>query len=273
MSVWQALLLGAVQGLTEFLPVSSSGHLVLLQRVLGLETNVLTFDIIVHLATLAAVMAVFWKDILAILRKPFGRLTWLLVLGTLPAVAFGLGLKDTIEVLFRSGKSLGVEFLLTGIVLWFADSLKTRDKGERETTAGDALLIGSAQALAILPAVSRSGFTVAGALWRGLDRKFAAKFSFLLAIPAILGAAVLDAPNAVRMVRETGTLGVPTVPLIAGFTAAAVFGWLAVRWMIRIITTGRLRPFAIYVSVLGLVIILEQIFSGHLFGKLFGTRE
>ncbi|MBN2202303.1 undecaprenyl-diphosphate phosphatase [bacterium] len=269
MSLWQALLLGTVQGLTEFLPVSSSGHLVLFQRLLGLESNVLTFDILVHLATLAAVLAVYRKDVVEILKHPLGRLTWLLVLGTIPAVAFGLGLKDIIEYLFRSGKSLGFEFLFTGAILWFADSLKTRDKGVRETKAGDALLIGSAQALAILPAVSRSGFTIAGALWRGLDRKFAAKFSFLLSIPAILGAAVLDAPNAVRMVRETGTLGVPTVPLIAGFIAAAVFGWLAVQWMIRIITTGRLRPFAIYVSVLGILILIEQIFSGHLFGKLF----
>lgn len=269
MSLWQALLLGTVQGLTEFLPVSSSGHLVLFQRLLGLESNVLTFDILVHLATLAAVLAVYRKDVVAILKNPLGRLTWLLVLGTIPAVAFGLGLKDTIESLFHSGKSLGFEFLFTGVILWLADTMKTRDKGVRETTAGDALLVGSAQALAILPAVSRSGFTIAGALWRGLDRKFAAKFSFLLSVPAILGAAVLDAPDAVRMARETGTLGVPTLPLIAGFVSAALFGWLAVKWMIRIITTGRLRPFAIYVSVLGLLVILEQIFSGHLFGKLF----
>jgi undecaprenyl-diphosphatase len=269
MSVWQALLLGTVQGLTEFLPVSSSGHLVLFQRLLGLESNILTFDIFLHIATLAAVVAVYWKDIVAILKNPFGRLTWLLVIGTLPAIAFGLALKDIIEHLFQSGKSLGFEFLFTGIVLWFADSLKTKEKGLKETSAGDAIWIGSAQALAILPAVSRSGFTVVGALWRGLDRRFAAKFSFLLSIPAILGAAVLDMPEAVRMVRETGTIGFSAISLVAGFLAAAVFGWLAVRWMIRVITTGRLRPFAIYVSVLGVLVILEQIFSGHLFGKLF----
>jgi undecaprenyl-diphosphatase len=269
MSVWQAIILGTVQGLTEFLPVSSSGHLVLFQRLLGLESNVLTFDIFLHLATLVAVTAVFWKDIVSILRNPFGKLTWLLVIGTLPAVAFGFALKDIIDVLFRSGRTLGFEFILTGAALWFADSIRTKDKGLEQTTAADALWIGSAQAVAILPAVSRSGFTIAGALWRGLDRSFAAKFSFLLSIPAILGAAVLDVPEAVRRVRATGTLGVPTIPLLAGVLAAAAFGWLAVRWMIRVITTGRLRGFAIYVTVLGVLVILEQVFSGRLFGRLF----
>jgi undecaprenyl-diphosphatase len=269
MSVWQALLLGAVQGLTEFLPVSSSGHLVLFQRLLGLESSVLTFDILLHLGTLAAVIVVFRKDIVSILKRPFGRMTWLLVLGTLPAIAVGLALKDVLETLFRSGRTIGVEFLLTGVVLWFADSIRKGGKDLDRTTPADALVIGSAQAVAILPAVSRSGFTIAGALWCGLDRSFAAKFSFLLSIPAILGAAVLDAPDAARTVAKTGTLGVPTLPLVVGVAAAAFFGWLAVRWMIRVIATGRLRGFAVYVTVVGLCIIAEQVLSGRVFGKLF----
>lgn len=264
----QALILGTIQGLTEFLPVSSSGHLVLFQRLFGLRGDVLVFDIAVHLATLTAVIAVFWKDILGIFKKPFGKLTWLLVLGTIPAVVFGLAFKHWIERLFESGRTLGFEFIATGVVLWFAESIRSKNKKLGETSSMDALWIGTAQAVAILPAVSRSGLTIAGSLFRGLNREFAAKFSFLLSIPAILGAAILDLPDAVKTLKSPDAAGVSRMALILGMAAAFLFGWIAIRWMLRVLSRGSLRGFAVYVFVVGLLVLLEQVFIGRWFGSL-----
>jgi undecaprenyl-diphosphatase len=268
MNFLQAFILGTVQGLTEFLPVSSSGHLVLFQNIFGLRENVLTFDIAVHVATMIAVIAVFRKDVLEILKRPLGKMTWLLVIGTLPAVLVGLTLKKSIETLFESGKTLGMEFIATGIVLWLVESVRTGRKKQEETSAVDALWIGTAQAVAILPAVSRSGLTIAGALFRGLNREFAAKFSFLLSIPAILGAAVLDLPDAAAQVRATGTVGVPTASLVIGMAASLVFGFIAIKWMIRVLTRGSLRGFAVYVIILGLLVLADQLFFGKWFTPL-----
>ena len=269
MNALQAVILGAVQGLTEFLPVSSSGHLVLFQRLFGLREGVLVFDIAVHLATLLAVIALFWRDVLGMIKKPFDKFTLLIVIGTVPAVVIGLLFKESIERLFESGRTLGLEFIATGLVLWFAESIRTKNKKLDETTDMDALWIGIAQAVAILPAVSRSGLTIAGALFRGLDRRFAAKFSFLLSIPAILGAAVLDIPDALDTFRTSGNLGVPTLPLVIGMVIAFLSGWIAIRWMLRVLSRGSLRGFAVYVLILGVLILLEQIVRGRLFGTLW----
>jgi undecaprenyl-diphosphatase len=269
MSLLQAIVLGVVQGLTEFLPVSSSGHLVLFQRLFGLREGVLTFDIALHLATLAAVLAVFREDVAAILKKPFGKLTGLIVVGTVPAVVVGLAFKDLFENLFESGESLGVEFLFTAAVLWWVESVRTRHKRLDRTTAADALWVGTAQAVAILPAVSRSGLTIAGALFRGLDREWAARFSFLLSVPAILGAAVLDLPDAARAVRSSGGLGVSPVGLALGMAAALVFGWIAIRWMLAVLRRGSLRGFAVYVAAVGVLVLVDQFFFNRFFPPLF----
>jgi undecaprenyl-diphosphatase len=266
MNVLQAFVLGVVQGLTEFLPVSSSGHLVLFQRIFGLREGVLAFDIAVHVATLLAVTVVFWRDLRGIFRKPFGKMTWLLVLGTIPAAAAGLLFKDFFERLFETGKTLGFEFIATGLVLWFAETVKSKRKTLPETTAADALVIGAAQAVAILPAVSRSGLTIVGALWRGLDREFAAKFSFLLSIPVILGAAALDVPDALEAFKSGGTFGVGPVPLAVGTLAALVFGALSIGWTLRVLKRGSLRGFAVYVSVLGVLLLIDQAFGGLFLG-------
>ena len=269
MNFIQAFILGAVQGLTEFLPVSSSGHLVLFQRIFGLKENVLTFDIAVHIATMLAVIVVFWKDILGILKRPFAKMTWLLVIGTLPAVIVGLMLKKAIERLFEGGQTLGLEFIATGMVLWFVESVRKGNKNIDRTSPLDALWIGIAQAVAILPAVSRSGLTIAGALFRGLNREFAAKFSFLLSIPAILGATILDVPDALHTIRASGTVGVPTACLILGVLTALVFGFIAIKWMLQILTRGSLRGFAVYVILLGLLILVDQLFLGKWFELLW----
>lgn len=266
MNVLEGFILGIVQGLTEFLPVSSSGHLVLLQRVFGIEKGVLTFDIAVHLATLIAVFFVFRKDIIDIIRKPFSRLPLLIAVGTIPTVVIGVAFKDLFEKLFESGSTLGLEFILTGLILWYADGAKSKNKKLDGTTYVDASVIGVAQGIAILPAVSRSGLTIAGALFRGLNREFAAKFSFLMSIPAILGAALLDG---YKLVKGGAELGTGFWPLIIGMTAAAATGYIAIRFMLKVMSKGSLKVFSYYVFIVGLLVIIEQIFSGRLFGRLF----
>lgn len=268
MGFLQAIFLGIVQGLTEFLPVSSSGHLVLFQKLFGLKEGVITFDVAVHLATLIAVFIVFKKDILDLLRKPFSKFTFLLVAGTIPAVLVGLLFKDTIDALFESGKSLGFEFLLTGLALLYAENIRGRDKKLEETSSTDAVIIGIAQAIAILPAISRSGLTIAGALSRGLNREFAAKFSFMLSIPVILGAAALDLKDIFKL-GGSADIGIDLLPLIAGMIAAAISGYFAIRFMLKLLTKGSLKGFAYYVFILAALVLVDQLFIGHFFEKLF----
>ncbi|ADG82262.1 undecaprenyl-diphosphate phosphatase [Thermincola potens] len=255
MTVLQAAILGLIQGLTEFLPISSSGHLVLFQRFFGLSKGVLTFDVFVHLGTLVAVFAVFWQDILALLKKPWQRLTALIITGTIPTGIMGLGLKDFFEKIFASGSTLGVEFIATGVILWWAESIRQRNKGVDQITYADAAFVGFMQGVAILPAISRSGLTIAGALFRGIDRDTAARFSFLISIPAILGAALVDGKDVI----EAGTVGVGTIPLIVGTVVSAVAGYFAIRIMLRILRQGTLKVFSYYVWALGILVIILQL--------------
>lgn len=264
----QALILGIVQGLTEFLPISSSGHLVLFQKLFGLKEGVVSFDIAVHVATLTAVFIIFRKDIFNMLRRPFGKLPMLLIVGTIPAVIIGVLFNDFIENAFETGSTLGLEFIFTGVILWYAESVKGKKKRLEQTTFTDAGIVGTAQGLAILPAVSRSGLTLAGALFRGLDREFALKFSFLLSIPAILGAAVLDLFDIIKS-GSSLEAGIGITPLIAGMAAAAVSGYFAIKFMLKIFTRKSLKVFSYYVFALGIFVLFEQLFVGRLFGRLF----
>jgi len=264
LSYFEAIVLGLVQGLTEFLPISSSGHLVIFQRLFGLR-DVISFDVAVHFATLVAVCAVFWKDIIEMLKRPFSKLPLLIVVGTIPTALIGFLFKDFFEMIFDSAVTLGFEFLITGLVLLYAESVRTKNKGLKEMSYGDATVVGVAQGLAILPAVSRSGLTLAGSLARGLNREFALKFSFLMSIPAILGATVLDVYDTVK----AGSLNVAVGPLIVGMLVAAVSGYLTVKFMLKIFSKTSLKVFSYYVFVLGTLIIIEQIVSGRYFGKLF----
>jgi undecaprenyl-diphosphatase len=265
MSIFQAIILGLVQGITEFLPISSSGHLVIFQKLFGLQEGVLVFDVAVHFATLLAVVSVMWREIVEIIKRPFARLPLLLLAATIPTIIIGFVFKDYFEELLKSGRTLGLEFIFTGLVLWYAENVRRKNKKVETTSFFDAAFIGAAQGAAILPAVSRSGLTLAGALFRGLNREFAIKFSFLMSIPAILGPALLDVFKLTRGVQ----VGISWGPLIAGMLAAAVSGYLAVRFMLRIFAKTSLKVFSYYVFILGAIIILEQIFSGRLFGRLF----
>lgn len=264
MTVLQGIILGLVQGLGEFLPISSSGHLVLFQKLFGLQEGVLTFDIAVHLATLIAVFYVLWDDIIGILKNPLGKLPLLIIAGTIPTAIIGFVFNDFFKGMFITGASLGVDFILTGLALWYAESVKSKHKKLNETTYGDAVLVGVAQGLSILPGVSRSGFTLAGSLIRGLDREFALKFSFLMSIPAILGAAVKDGYDLLKLGSFAG-IGVELWPLLAGMIAAAVSGYIAVKFMLKKVSKINLKTFSLYVFVIGALVLIDQLFIGIFF--------
>jgi undecaprenyl-diphosphatase len=270
MSIGQAVFLGIIQGLTEFLPVSSSGHLVLVQRILGIAEPALFFDTVLHCGTLFAVFVALRRDIWNILRRPFQRLTWLLVLATGVTAAIALGFKDTVEEAFASARWLGPAFLATAIALFLAEYLSRRPGDSRNAAEMgwfDAVFIGALQGIAVIPGVSRSGFTLSGALFRRLERDIAARFSFLLSIPAILGGLVIQIKDlleisgfqSVNPEASRGLIGGIGVPaLAAGTIAAAVVGFASVMLMLKIIRERSLVGFGVYTAVLGLAILLDQ---------------
>ncbi len=257
MSRFEAFVLGVVQGLGEFLPISSSGHLIVVPWLLGWPPHSLAFDVALHLGTLFAVAAAFasdWRRLLEsglrglVRGRPFAeaesRLLWLLALASIPGALAGLALDDWAETVFRSPALVALTMALLGIVLWLAD----RRAGAREAVSWrDGLLIGLAQALAIVPGVSRSGATISLGLFLGYKREEAARFSFLLALPITLGAALVKVP---ALLRETSDL--PAV--LVGMAAAAVFGFLAIRLLLRYVRTRDYRPFVYYRLLFSLVV-------------------
>ncbi len=253
MTVLQSVILGIVQGLTEFLPISSSGHLVFVQKIFNIS-GAMTFDVLVHFGTLVAVIAVFRQDIISILKKPWQKLTLLLIVATIPTGIMGIALQDFFEKMFESGQTLGMEFILTGLIIWFADKVKERDKGIDEISYFDAAFVGLMQGIAILPAISRSGLTIAGSLFRGINRETAARFSFLVSIPAIAGAAALDLNDLIGRGLPPG-MG---LPYLVGPVVAAVSGYWAIKFMIRILQRGSMKGFAYYVWALGVLVIALQ---------------
>jgi undecaprenyl-diphosphatase len=255
----QATALGVLQGLTEFLPISSSGHLVLGQIALGLKEPQVLFDVLLHVGTLAAVLAIYGKDAWRILRAwllaLFGRgddpvsvrTGWLIILGTLPAAIIGLLFEDFIESIFGSPRTVSFALIATGALLFFTNSGAPGNRGEEEMTWRDALLIGVFQAIAIMPGISRSGSTIACALFLKIDREHAARFSFLLSIPAIGGAFILKA-------RHLTEVTSPDIfPFLIGMIAAAGSGVLALSWLVRLVRRGNLRGFAYYCWAVGAV--------------------
>ncbi|MBN1484161.1 MAG: undecaprenyl-diphosphatase UppP [Chloroflexia bacterium] len=270
MAFWEALVLGLIQGVTEFLPVSSSGHLVLMQHLLGwikeLPTEVLlTFDTTVHLGTLVAVLGVFWRDLLDILQawgqglrqgRPLGtpqaRLAWWIALGTVPAALAGLLLEETFEKLFASPRAVGGILLLTAVLLLLGEFLGRRQRGLENLSWWEALLVGLAQAAAIAPGLSRSGATIAAAMLRGLRREEAARFSFLLSVPIITGTGLL------QLLRLLGTeaLSLSLPALLAGFAAAALAGYAAIRFLLNYVRQRPLYPFALYCAILGVLVMV-----------------
>jgi undecaprenyl-diphosphatase len=271
MGVFESIVLGAIQGLTEFLPVSSSGHLVLFQKILKVSSPVLFFDTLVHGGTLIAVLVVLWGDIWDILRRPLQPLTAYLILGTLPAVAFALLFNDAVEAAFESGAFLGFAFLVTSVFLGAAEILSKRTERPRrkgEMTWVDSLVIGIFQAIAIVPGVSRSGSTLSASLARGLDRDFAARFSFLLSIPAILGALFLQIKDLAGAAGVSGTeaaAAIGVAPLIAGTLSAAVVGFFSIKIMLKLVRERSLWGFSVYTGLLGLLVLADRYLTRFFF--------
>jgi undecaprenyl-diphosphatase len=253
----EAFILGTIQGLTEFLPISSTGHLYLGRNLFGLQEAGLLLDTMLHLGTLLAVFVFYKAEFIKIIKNPFSKLTFLLIVGTIPAVVIGLAFKDFFDEISKTGVTIGWEFLITGIFLWVADSTKNGYKGMDDITYKDAFIIGTFQAAAIFPAISRSGLTIVAALWRKLDRGTAAYFSFLLSTPAIAGAVALQSLDLARGQGEEISFSA----LIVGIAASAIFGYIAVKWMVNFLKKHSLKPFAMYVWALGIVVLIFQ-FTG-----------
>lgn len=259
MSIGEAVLLGVVQGLTEFLPVSSSGHLVVGQALLGIELAGVAFEVAVHFATLVSVLVAYRRRVGALMQGTV-RLdpgTWrylgLLALANVPAAAVYFLLGDVVEAAFETPAAAGVAFLVTGGVLWSARAAMRRGTPQPAPFAGVrglgvALLIGVAQAFALFPGISRSGSTVVAALWLGVESDDAAEFSFLMSVPAILGAALLQLVDAGAVAPALGT-----APLVLGAVAAAATGLVAIRIFLAVLRARSFHRFAPYPWVLGLL--------------------
>jgi len=265
--VLKALFLGFLQGATEFLPISSSGHLVLVPWWLGWGAPPLLFDVTVHMGTLVAVLMYFWRDWLALFRAGLGalrnrsflqdpeaRLLWLIVLGTLPAALAGALLESVFEQAFASPLTVSLFLLVTAGLLVWSERVYTAERTLRELAWRDALAVGLAQAFAIFPGISRSGSTIAMGMARGLSRPQAARFSFLLATPIILGA---GAKQTLDVLSGAETLArADMTPLAVGFVAAAGTGFVCIWFLMRLLQRWRLYGFAAYCAALGTLSLL-----------------
>ena len=264
MTYLQSIILGLVQGLTEFLPVSSSGHLAILKNLFGgdfFESGI-TFDIMLHIGTLLAVFAVYYKDIWMLIKEfiylvrdifkrdlkiktPYRRLLLMLMAGSVPAAVFGVLIDDFVDKIADQYLwMVGLFLFVTAALLYISDRVSEGNKTMKDLKLGDALFIGAFQAVAILPGISRSGSTITGGLLSGLKRSFAVKFSFLLSIPAILGAAILKLPKAD---------GIPAGPAALGILVAAVSGFVAIKVLLKVIKKRKFTYFAYYCVALGVI--------------------
>jgi undecaprenyl-diphosphatase len=266
--VLQALIMGLVQGLTEFLPVSSSGHLIILPELLGWDDpfiDSLAFSVMLHIATLAALLGYFRADWLrlvpaglAVLRDrsfrgdPDRRLAWLLALTTIPAIVAGVILNDPIEGAFREARLVAVTLVVGAAILWLADRWGAQDRGIGELGFGTALAIGAAQAVALIPGISRSGISISAGMFAGLSREAAARFSFLMATPITALAGAWEARK--LLIGEAG-VDVSIAPLVVGMLAALVSGVAAIAILLRFLRTNSLTVFIVYRVVLAAVIV------------------
>lgn len=268
-----AIILGAVQGISEFLPISSSAHLVLVPHLLGVETS-LVFDTILHLGTLVAIFSVFWKDIVNILKGfilsildlteskevflkgirevPAKRFAWLLIVATIPTGIMGILFKDAVETIFRGTLFIGVFLIITGILLYMSERHKSGSITERDMTFKQAIALGVCQGLAVLPGISRSGATISAGLFAGLNREYAARYSFILSIPAVLGAGLIQ-------IKDIVTIDVSAFVLVAGFLSSVIFGYLSIKLLLKMIEGWSLDIFAFYCWIIGIITILATV--------------
>ena len=273
MTNFQAFILGLVQGLAEFLPISSSGHTTLLQMFFGIDEAPEILNVLLHLGTLLVVLVVYRKRIWNMIRHPIkSELKWL-ILATIPTVIAAVTIKDQLENTFADVKYLGYMFVLTSVIMLVGEAInRLRSKKHKHVHWYDALVMGCMQVLAIMPGVSRSGSTISGGMATGLSRRRAVDFSFLMSIPAILGSAVLGAKDiydAAELAGVSFTAQLTTLveelggvmPLVIGVVTAAVAGFLAIRLMLYIVRQIGLRWFAAYTFLLGVFLIARQVLT------------
>ncbi len=275
MSLLQALILGLVQGVTEFIPISSSGHLVLVPWLLGWDKAPLAFDTIVHWGTLAAILAVFWRDLWELFvaglnsllalagqdrsyDETQARLAWAIVLGSIPAALTGFLLQDFFEDLFGQPVAVAGLLVVTANILLASEWLSEQESPMSKIGWLDALLIGLTQALAIMPGISRSGSTIAAGLMRGVRREAAARFSFLLSTPVVLGAGLYKLLDLI----EAGGLNELAGALIVGFVVAAVSGYVCIRWLLSYLARRPLHLFAVYCFAFGFFNLIVALVRG-----------
>ncbi|OQY88179.1 MAG: undecaprenyl-diphosphatase UppP [Anaerolineae bacterium UTCFX1] len=267
MTILQAILLGIIQGLTEFIPVSSTAHLLIGQKLLGIPADdaMFSFLVIVQLGTLVSLFAFYWKDLLSIARatsdfrslrdfgslKPEAKLGWYIIIATIPTLLAGYLLKDAVEAMFQHPiLQASVRLFTAAVLLTLAEWLTKKDRTLESMKWFDALVIGLFQIIAVFPGASRSGTTIAGGMFRGFDRPSAARFAFLMSIPVMLAAGGYEMLGVIQMPNLGNFL-----PLLAvGFVTAAIVGWLAIKWLIHYLSHRSLYVFAVYCAVVGAIV-------------------
>lgn len=272
----EAIILGLVQGLSEFLPISSSGHLALLENLFEIkEDSVIFFAVLLHIGTLVSIFIVYHEDIYALIKelfllfkdiftgkglrieeRPIRKLGIMIIVSSIPTAIMGLLFSDYIDRIFGSLTVISICWIITGFILLFSEKLNNNKKEIEGMKYRNAIFVGICQGLAIMPGISRSGSTIVGSLVTGLKREFAVEFAFLISIPAILGSAILEFPKAIKAGIEPSTIG----PMIVGFLVAAISGYFAITTMIRIVSKHRMRYFSYYVWILGLGTFIYSVF-------------
>lgn len=275
MSYLHAIILGLAQGLAEFLPISSSGHLTILQHFFGIEgDSVVIFTILMHVGTLAAVFIIYWADIWALIKelfltiwdlirfkglklkeRPVRKLGVMIIIASIPTAIIGLGFQDMFEGFYETLLPTGIGLIITGIILWIAENPRKQGKGIEQMTWAHAVIIGTLQGVAITPGISRSGSTLFGGLITGLDRAFAVEFAFLISIPSVLGSLILESDGAMESVLSNN-MG----PIVVGFIVSLLSGIFAIKVMITIVKKYSLRYFSAYVWVVGAFLIGYTLF-------------
>jgi undecaprenyl-diphosphatase len=269
--LYQAIILAVIQGLTEFLPVSSTAHLILFPWLLGWSDGGQAFDVALHVGTLVAVLLYFLKDWVELTLAGFGihyprsasaeevrhnrRMFWYLVAGTIPGAAAGFFLEHVIEDHLRKPIPIASAMILVALLMWWAEKRGVFRKGIEKTTLGDSLAIGTAQALALFPGVSRSGITIVEGIFRGLTREAAARFSFLLSTPLIAGAALKELPQLIRL-KHAGGLELPMSTLAISIAVSGIVGYFVIAFFLRYLQTRTLQIFVYYRIVFGIVVLL-----------------
>lgn len=278
MSYFEAIILGLAQGLSEFLPISSSGHLALLQYFFGVDAEqVLPFAVLLHLGTLVSVFIVYWKDIVGLVKElgavfkdlftgkglqvnanPTRRLGFMIIVATIPTAVIGLLGNDMFAAMYLSLTAIGTGLLITGTILFIAERMGRNNKTVKEMKFRNALFVGVMQGVAICPGISRSGSTLFGGLISGLNKEFAVKFAFLISIPSIMGSVIVEAPDAFEAGMDAALVG----PVLAGVIVSALSGLFAIKAMIKLVSNKRLIGFSVYTWLLGAAVIVYAVIAG-----------